>query len=154
LQSPNREEIRLQNSKRNELPSVQTNIYWEVFTKAGYPSTKENFMTVLYWFLCQVGSTVLISSKPQKLINLAETLRTIIFPFEYDDSYMPLISEANFGYLSAPFPILIGVVAFHPDEIDEIEMMASEKSLLVYIDDDKLAVKYKNNQVLTLKEFK
>lgn len=151
---PNGETIELTNSLRSELPTIQTNFYWEVFATINYLTFDENFITVLYWFLCQVGSTVLISSDPNKLISLAEVLRTIIFPFEYDDSYMPLISETNYGYLSAPFPVLIGVVATSEDDVREVEMAASEKSLLVYIDKDELKVKFGADEPLSLKDFR
>lgn len=152
--SPNLDtKINLSNSKSNELPTVQTVYYWEVFTSRSFLTFDENFLTTLYWFLCQVGSTVLISSKPTKLVALAEVLRTIIFPFEYDDSYMPLISEANYGYLAAPFPILIGVIAETEDEIEVVESLASDKSLLVFIDRDELKVKFYNS-VMPIKNFR
>ena len=143
----------LNNSRRNELPTIQSSYYWDVFTAKEFLTFDENFLIVLYWFLCQVGSTVLISSKQTTLIKLAEVLRTIIFPFDYDDSYMPLISEANYGYLSAPFPVLIGVIANTKDDILQIESMASEKSLLVHIDNDEIKVKY-NYESISIKQFR
>jgi len=134
-----------------------------VFISGKYPTFDENFLTVLYWFLCQVGSTVLMSSEPKKLITMAETLRTIIFPFEYDDSYMPVMSKKNYGYLSAPFPMLIGVVVSSEKDIELVESLASDKSLLVYLDrcdeNDKeldatsLRVKL-YEELLTVKDFK
>jgi hypothetical protein len=147
-----RNKIVLVNSKRSELPTVQDNFYWDVFMSGQYPTFDDNFLTILYWFLWQVGTTVLISSDPIKLVTMAETLRTIIFPFEYDDSYMPLIYKTNYDYLSAPFPVMIGALA-RDDDLKDIERHASEKSLLVELDTDTLRVKYYND-FYTVKEFK
>ena len=134
VMKPDGDIIAFRNSPRNELPSIQVDFYWEIFTKKESMELNDLF-TMIYWFLCQIGSTVLISSDPYKLIKQAEVLRTIIFPFEYRDSYMPLISEELFGYLSAPFPVLIGIVKTSEQDIKEIEMRASDKSLLVFLDE-------------------
>lgn len=149
---PDGKTIILRNNHRTELPSIQVEFYWEIFTKKESMELDDLF-TMLYWFLCQVGSTVLISSDPYKLVKQAEVLRTIIFPFEYDDSYMPVISEQNFGYLSAPFPVLIGVVKTSEHNIEEIEMSASDKSLFVFLDEKKLMVKFGTDEILPIKDF-
>lgn len=115
--------IQLGNSRRNELPTVCSYYYWNVFATTDYLTFDDNFLMALYWFLCQVGSTVLISKYPKKLVTMAETLRTIIFPFEYDDSYMPVISRNNYGYLAAPFPLVVGVIVTSEEEQGEVEAM-------------------------------
>lgn len=141
-------------SCRNELPNVCSYYYWNVFATKEYLTFDDNFLTTLYWFLCQTGSTVLISSDPTKLITFGEILRTIIFPFEYDDSYMPLISESNYGYLSAPFPLVIGVVVTSEEELLEVENLTSIKSLLVNLDKDDLKVKLDHESLVSIKQFR
>lgn len=63
-----------------------------------------NFYKVLYWFLCQVGNTLLISNNVTKLVTVSEVLRTIIYPFTYDDSYIPLLAPNMIKSIEAPFP--------------------------------------------------
>ena len=126
-------QIQLGNSRRNELPTVCSYYYWSVFATDDYLTFDDNFLMALYWFLCQVGSTVLISKYPKKLVTMAETLRTIIFPFELDDSYMPVISRDNYGYLTAPFPLVIGVVVTTEEERLEVEFMVCFYFIIYFI---------------------
>ena len=70
----------------------------------------ENFYTLYYWFLWQVGSTVLISKDTKKLVIASEVLRTLIFPFTYDDTYIPVLPPNMIKYIEAPFPWHIGIM--------------------------------------------
>lgn len=63
-----------------------------------------NFYKTLYWFLCQVGNTLLISKDVSKLVMVSEVLRTIIYPFTYDDPYIPLLAPNMIKSIEAPFP--------------------------------------------------
>lgn len=70
--------------------------------------TFPNFYKVLYWFLCQVGNTLLVSNNVTNLVMVSEVLRTIIYPFTYDDLYVPLLAPNMIKTIEAPFPWHLG----------------------------------------------
>lgn len=82
-----------------------------------------------------------------------EVLRTIIFPFEYDETYIPCLPSALINYLEAPFPVLVGIVANDEEQLSEVYEIASNKTMFVLLDEDQLLVKL-NSEIITMKEFK
>jgi len=102
--------------------------------------------------MCQIGSTVFISSNANKIVMSTEVLRSIIFPFDYDETYIPCLPSALINYLEAPFPVLVGLVVTSKDQLEEAYEIASNKTLFVLLDEDQLQVKL-NNTIITMKEF-
>jgi hypothetical protein len=82
-----------------------------------------------------------------------EVIRTITFPFEYDETYVPCLSSALINYLEAPFPVLVGMVVNSKDQLEEIYEIASNKTMFVFLDDDEIMIKL-NNSIVTVKEFR
>lgn len=82
-----------------------------------------------------------------------EVLRTIIFPFEYDETYIPCLPSALINYLEAPFPVLVGIAATDEEQMAEVYDIASNKTLFVLLDEDRLLVKL-NGEVMSMKDFK
>lgn len=70
----------------------------------------DNFYRLYYWFLCQVGTTLLISKDVEKLVEVSEVLRTMICPFVYDDPYIPVLAPNMIKSIEAPFPCHIGLM--------------------------------------------
>lgn len=100
-------------------------------------------MDVLYWFLSQVGSVIIVSENVENIVTTTEVLRTIIFPFEYDDPYFLSLPKHLWNYLEAPFPCLIGLPIHTKQDLDQAIGMCSEKALIVDLDNDNLIVKYR-----------
>jgi len=60
--------------------------------------------------LCQVGNTLLVSNNATKLVTVSEVLRTIIYPFKFDDPYVPLLAHNMIKSIEAPFPCHLGML--------------------------------------------
>ena len=148
---PNLDTFTVENKLLNELPAAPTSFYSEFFTKSIL--NMNNFYDLLYWFMCQLGSTVFISSSANKIVMSTEVVRTIIFPFDYDDTYVPFLSSALINYLEAPFPVLMGMTVTDEEQLTEIYEIASNKTMFVLLDEDELMVKL-SNQIITMKDFK
>lgn len=103
--------------------------------------------------MCQLGTTVFISSSANKIVMSTEVLRTVIFPFEYDETYIPCLPSALINYLEAPFPVLVGLVATDEEQLTEVYEIASNKTLFVLLDEDELLVKF-SETVIPMKDFK
>ena len=112
----------------------------------------DDFISTLYWFMAQVGSVLFLSDNLHKILACTEVLRTVIYPFEYDDTYIIGLPKRDANYLEAPFPCLIGMVARNKSEVSQIANICADKTLIVSLDIDKLYVKY-NNEVVSLIEF-
>ena len=142
---PNLKEFTIENKLLNELPAVPTSFYCDFFTKQIIDMN--NFFDLLYWFMWQIGTTVFISSSINKIVMWTEVLRTIIFPFEYDDTYIPCLPTALINYLEAPFPVLVGVVVTDNQQLNEIYEISSNKTLFVLLDSDEINVKYNDKPI-------
>ena len=82
-----------------------------------------------------------------------EVLRTILFPFEYDDTYIPCLPSALINYLEAPFPTLVGVVVHNEPQLHELYEISSNKTMFVLLDEDEINIKL-DNCIISVKEFK
>lgn len=102
----------------NEFPKVSEDAYLKFFERKFLSFNK--FTDVLYWFMAQVGSVIVISSDEDKISTTTEVLRTIIFPFVYDDPYMLALPKGYMNYLNAPFPCLIGMVVESKEEFSQV----------------------------------
>jgi len=142
---PNKEKFTIENKLLNELPAVPTSFYCEFFTKQVI--NINNFFDLLYWFMWQMGTTVFISSSINKIVMWTEVLRTIIFPFEYDDTYIPWLPTALINYLEAPFPVLVGVVVNDKEQLNEIFEISSNKTMFVLLDYDEIKVKMNDTPI-------
>lgn len=56
---PNFDTFKIENKLLNELPAVPTNFYSEFFLKSVL--NMQNLYDLIYWFMCQMGTTVFIS---------------------------------------------------------------------------------------------
>jgi hypothetical protein len=71
-----------------------------------------------------VGNILLISNNVTKLVTMSEVLRTVIYPFTYDDPYIPLLAPNMYKSVEAPFPCLLGIL-FNYTNIDSSDLTSS-----------------------------
>ena len=93
--------------------AVGDNSYWAKYLCNYFSSpylSFQNLYKVLYWFLWQVGNTLLVSNDVNKLVTVSEVLSTIIYPFKYDDPYVPLLAPNMMKSIEAPFPWHLGML--------------------------------------------
>ena len=135
----------------NELPKVCEKYYTNFFSKKYLKFS--NLMDTIYWFLAQVGSVVVVSTNLQKIVTTTEILRTIIYPFEYHDTYILPLPRKKENYLDAPFPCLIGMPVSSDEEVQKVAQASFDKTLIVNVDSDQLWVNF-NTKVYSIKEFK
>jgi hypothetical protein len=147
---PNQKDFKIENKLLNELPYVPTSFYSEFFIQSVL--NMANIFELIYFFMCQLGTTVFISSSANKIVMATEVLRTIIFPFEYDETYIPCLPTALINYLEAPFPVLVGTVITDKEQLDEVFDIASNKTLFVFLDEDVLKIKI-SGEILSMKDY-
>ena len=120
----------------NELPWVCNKFYRDFFLNI-YLSF-ENLMDTLYWLMAQPGSVVVVSKSVQRIITTTEVLRTIIFPFEYNDPYIVPLPKSMYNMLGLPFPGLLGVPVESGEEREEIIEACFDLTLVVDVDTNEL----------------
>ena len=148
---PNLDKFIIRNNMLNQLPAVATSFYAEFFTKQML--SLNNFYDLLYWFMCQLGSTVFISNDANKIVMSTEVLRTVMFPFDYDEAYIPFLPSGLINYLEAPFAVLMGVVVYDEAQLLEIYEIASDKTMFVLLDEDQVSIKL-DNCIISMKDFR
>ena len=141
----------IDSSHINELPNISNKFFCEFFYNRYLHF--DDFMAVLYWFMAQVGSVLFLSDNIHKILTWTEVLRSIIYPFEYDDTYIIGLPKRDANYLEAPFPCLIGMIARNKSDVDQIANIWADKTLIIALDVESLLVKY-NNEVISLSEFR
>ena len=72
-----------------------------------------------------------------------EVVRTIIYPFKYDDLYIPCLSIDELNILKSPFPCFVGIYINNEDEFELISECTSEHSILVHLDRNQLYINHK-----------
>ena len=123
------------NLKEFQLTDLNYNIeYIGNYFWSPYLSTNHFYLT-LYWFLWQVGTTLFISSKVTKLVNASEVFRTLIYPFIYDDPYIPVLSPNMIKSIEAPFPCHLGIVVsyINSDKYRTIKLSMILKTSLLHV---------------------
>ena len=84
----------------------------------------------LFNALLQEQKTVLISSHLHLLLDVAETITSLLFPFQLQGVYMPLLPSKLLDFLHSPVPFLAGV------DPSWIKGQHYDDVVFVYLDDD------------------
>ena len=71
--------------------------------------TLENFMVIFSWFLRGQNSIFVLSQGEKETINLGETLRALIFPFKFLDSYITSLPIDLIDMVQNPCISFIGI---------------------------------------------
>ena len=82
-------------------PSVST--HWSLL----FSLNADNCLSLLTLLLLE-QKVVLHSSRPALLTCVGEALRSILFPFSWQCTYIPLCPLAFSSYMQAPVPFIIG----------------------------------------------
>ena len=99
----NFETIEIQQPLMNQLPLLNTN-----FSLLPKHFSAENTIKILNAMLLE-HSVLFISSELEKLTPISESILALMFPFEYQLVYIPLLPEAMIEFLSSPVPFIAGV---------------------------------------------
>merc|ERR1719203_2212025 len=84
----------------------------------------------LFKALLQEQKTVLISIHLHLLMDVAETITALLFPFQLQGVYMPLLPSKLLDFLHSPVPFLAGV------DPSWIKGQHYDDVVFVYLDDD------------------
>ncbi|CAI2375139.1 unnamed protein product [Moneuplotes crassus] len=145
--------ISLPNLKEKTITDSNYNIeYLCKYFSNPYLSFK-NLYKVLYWFMCQAGNTLLVSNDASKLVVVSEVLRAIIYPFTYDDPYVPLLAPNMIKSIEAPFPCHLGLLDNKSEfEVESIISSCSDNTMVILLDSDELAIRF-NGENMTMQEY-
>ena len=89
---------------------------------------------------------VLYSNNASLLTPISETLRYLLYPFQWQYTYVPVCPNILYGVLDAPMPILVGIVC---NTVDIQSMRALNDDLcIVNIDTDQCTIY--GNELITL----
>lgn len=84
---------------------------------------------------------------------MSEVLRAVIYPFKYDDPYIPLLAPNMIKSIEAPFPCHLGLLENNSDfDIEDIISSCADKTLVILLDSDELAIRF-NGENMTVNEF-
>jgi hypothetical protein len=100
---PNFDTIEIQQPLMNQLPLLNTN-----FSLLPKHFSVENTIKILNAMLLE-HSVLFISSELEKVTPISESILALMFPFEYQLVYIPLLPEAMIEFLSSPVPFIAGV---------------------------------------------
>jgi hypothetical protein len=55
------------------------------------------------------SNNLMVCKDRNKLVQVGEAIKSLIFPFKYEFIYVPYVPESLIDYLNAPVPFLMGV---------------------------------------------
>ena len=119
--------ITLKRNPPNSLPFLNVDDQLNLFKCLSI----RNVLT-LFNALLQESKIVLISSHLHLLLEIAETITTLLFPFQLQGVYMPLLPSKLLDFLHSPVPFLAGV---HPHWI---KGQHYDDVVFVYLDEDQI----------------
>eukprot|EP00467_Chlorarachnion_reptans_P021651 CAMPEP_0114499704 /NCGR_PEP_ID=MMETSP0109-20121206/7565_1 /TAXON_ID=29199 /ORGANISM="Chlorarachnion reptans, Strain CCCM449" /LENGTH=1419 /DNA_ID=CAMNT_0001677301 /DNA_START=316 /DNA_END=4575 /DNA_ORIENTATION=+ len=86
-------------------------------------------------YLLMERKVLLLSHNASTLTAAAAALRALLFPFEWNYLYVPVLAPSMFQYLDCPTPYLVGVSAAHRKTIMQIPSVQQE-ALIVDLEND------------------
>lgn len=97
-------------AQANELPLFDYDLL-EFFRLLGVQNAINLYITAL------LEHQILLYSKDYNLLMLvAESLTTLLFPFQWVKTYVPIVPASNLHFIEAPLPYIMG---FHHKDIDK-----------------------------------
>jgi hypothetical protein len=107
--------------------SVNASLLWEVVSS-------ENIVDVWTALLLE-ESVVVLSSEVSILVHVMEALKMLLYPFQWEFLFCPLLPEALMDFLDAPQPLFVGV-SKSCTELTQHPRMTS--SVVLDLDDDRV----------------
>ncbi len=102
-QPPNVREIRIEQSLMNQLPSLDV-----PFALLPRHFSIENTLRLLNTISLE-HNLLFVCQDVEKLTPVAEALMALLFPFDYQLVYIPVLPECMLEFLNSPVPFLAGV---------------------------------------------
>ena len=100
--------------------------------------SSDHITCLLHWILVE-GKILLVSERPCLLTHIAELLKSMILPFEWNNVYIPLCPDYMKGFIRTILPFLIGRTT---NSISEKDMKELEDDVMVCnLDLDDIIVK-------------
>ncbi|XP_072165397.1 DENN domain-containing protein 5B-like [Diadema setosum] len=122
--------IACQRPSRTELPLCEYPLR-EVFTLLG----TENVVDLLTCVLLE-KQVILVSKDYQRLMLVAESMSTLIFPFTWPYTYAPILPASMLYFLDAPLPFIMGLHLSEANLYPESEMELPTQASMCYVDID------------------
>ncbi|XP_036284504.1 DENN domain-containing protein 5A isoform X7 [Pipistrellus kuhlii] len=139
-----------QRPSTNELPLFDFPVK-EVFELLGVENVFQLFTCALLEF-----QILLYSQHYQRLMTVAETITALMFPFQWQHVYVPILPASLLHFLDAPVPYLMGLHSNGlddrsklelPQELEVREDPSSNKDLKVQCDEEELRIYQLNIQI-------
>ncbi|KAG7277641.1 hypothetical protein CRUP_025326 [Coryphaenoides rupestris] len=104
----------------------------------------ENLLQVYTCTLLEM-QLLLYSQDCQRLMTVAESITTLLFPFQWQHVYVPILPPSLLHFLDAPVPYLMGLQSHQDPERPKLELprrsrAGLEQAKLCFVDIDKAAV--------------
>ncbi|XP_068950964.1 DENN domain-containing protein 5B isoform X2 [Petaurus breviceps papuanus] len=112
----------------NELPLSDYPL-WEVFELLGL----ENLVQVFTCVLLEM-QILLYSQDYQRLMTVAEGITTLLFPFQWQHVYVPILPASLLHFLDAPVPYLMGLQSKEGTDRSKLEL--PQEANLCFVDID------------------
>ncbi|XP_074050887.1 DENN domain-containing protein 5B isoform X2 [Macrotis lagotis] len=112
----------------NELPLSDYPL-WEVFDLLGL----ENLVQVFTCVLLEM-QILLYSQDYQRLMTVAEGITTLLFPFQWQHVYVPILPASLLHFLDAPVPYLMGLQSKEGTDRSKLEL--PQEANLCFVDID------------------
>ncbi len=134
-QAPNSKEIRIEQSLMNQLPILDVS-----FSLLPKHFSIENAIKLLNTMILE-HNILFVCQDVQKLTPISESLMALLFPFDYQLIYIPVLPECMLEFLNSPVPFVAGVdKRFMKAAIDSV----SPDTCIVNIDEG--TVEYKGEE--------
>ncbi|XP_044235420.1 DENN domain-containing protein 5A isoform X5 [Ursus arctos] len=139
-----------QRPSTNELPLFDFPVK-EVFELLGVENVFQLFTCALLEF-----QILLYSQHYQRLMTVAETITALMFPFQWQHVYVPILPASLLHFLDAPVPYLMGLHSNGlddrsklelPQELEVREDPSNNKDLKVQCDEEELRIYQLNIQI-------
>jgi hypothetical protein len=91
----------------------------------------ENIITIQYLMLTE-QKVLFISDDPEQLTNIIDSFVSLLYPFEWIHTYIPILSEDMIKYLQSFMPFIMGIEEYMLETAKEY-LDESENTYLVYI---------------------
>ncbi|MEE6498726.1 hypothetical protein FKM82_003215 [Ascaphus truei] len=117
-----------QRPSTNELPLFDFPVH-EVFELLGVENVLQLFTCALLEF-----QILLYSQHYQRLMTVAETITGLMFPFQWQHVYVPILPASLLHFLDAPVPYLMGLHSNGLDDRSKLEL--PQEANLCFVDID------------------
>ena len=107
-------------------------------------------IVMLFFLMLTERRIILMSAHPSVLSDCAHALASILYPFEWQHIYVPILVPKMIDYVCAPMPFLIGI---HISMLPQLRAQPMEEVVMVDLDRGRLRYNEKDIQHLPDEHF-